>query len=134
MGIKFIMGRNFVVLLRNDYEAFEMIGFFSIWTQADSRKAIGNTSAPTLRLGAVKLCLIERNCYKKLNTANITQANLQFSNILLPPPVTTYVTKSYIQKTPDYVLTVCRYNMYPVAARTFLYNHLTLNNKRKISS
>lgn len=86
MGIKIIMGRDFVVILPDNYEAFEMIGFFSIWTQPASRKATGNTSAPTIRLGDARLCLIERDCYKSLNTANITRTNLQFSNILSPPP------------------------------------------------
>ena len=63
-----------------------MIDFFSIWTQLASRKATGNTSAPALRLWVVKLCLIESECYKNLNTGNIIQTNLQFSDILLPPP------------------------------------------------
>lgn len=62
-----------------------MIDFFSIWTQLASRKATGNTSAPALRLWVVKLCLIESECYKNLNTGNIIQTNLQFSDILLPP-------------------------------------------------
>ena len=78
-----------------------MIGFFSIWTQLASRKATGNTSAPTIRLGDAKLCLIERDCYKNLNTANITRANLQFSSILLPPPRNNLFNRELYKKIPE---------------------------------
>lgn len=80
------MALKIVVPLYDNNKAFLMIDFFSIWTQLASRKATGNTSAPALRLWVVKLCLIESECYKNLNTGNIIQTNLQFSDILLPPP------------------------------------------------
>lgn len=80
------MALKIVVPLYDNNKAFRMIDFFSIWTQLASRKATGNTSAPALRLWVVKLCLIESECYKNLNTGNIIQTNLQFSDILLPPP------------------------------------------------
>lgn len=68
MGTKIFTDRYFAVILPNNYKAFEMTDHFSIWTQTDSCKTVGNTSNASLKSDAVKLCFIEGVCHNVLNT------------------------------------------------------------------